>query len=444
MVAELSGSEDETYSVMFSSLRHPARRKILRMLSESEMTFSQMLEELAIPSSHLTYHLENLGELVVKDKDGKYDLSSFGKASVAMMKGAEEVPDIHVKRFSALPVRWKALYAIFSIGIVLLASVSYVQYASFNSLSNDYGLLKTDRDSLKAQNDQLLLWSTSATKAMNMIRNVMQIDMSKYQVTISSNTVEDRVDLGGVIEEVIKYSFENSESRIELTLRFRNDHFSLLQVNQIEGLPNYPLAHTQPQPADALQATKELLGRYKSTMNESYLDEMIRLLASANGTSGDQILGNTKLKISSYGENAAVLLEYTENGTDFSAKGLHANFENNVLTELSDDWFLFKIGNTQVNVSKDQAVQIAKNAAKTFSWNASGVKVSNFEILDNPVSAEFYPHPRKEALTLIPYWYVTLYLDKTYPGGVNVMAVGVWADTGEVTNIQALSGQTAP
>ena len=64
----MSDSEEEIYSVMFSSLRHPARRKILRMLSERKVTYSQMLEELAIPSSHLTYHLENLGELVIKDE----------------------------------------------------------------------------------------------------------------------------------------------------------------------------------------------------------------------------------------------------------------------------------------------------------------------------------------------------------------------------------------
>src|SRR5208283_3884431 len=100
----MSGSEEETeetYSTMFSSLRHPARRKILRMLSEKSMTFSEMLDQLAIPSSHLTYHLENLGELVVKKEDGKYKLSSFGEASVLMMKGAEEVPEVQKKNFSS-------------------------------------------------------------------------------------------------------------------------------------------------------------------------------------------------------------------------------------------------------------------------------------------------------------------------------------------------------
>ncbi len=401
-----------------------------------------MLEQLSIPNSHLTYHLENLGDLVIKDKDGKYELSSFGKASVTMMKGAEEVPDAQSKRFSALPRRWKTLYAAFMIAIVLMASLSYVQYSSFNSLSNQYGSLQTDFNNLKAQHEQLLSWSTSADKAMTMIRNVLQIDVSKYQATLLSNTVEERTDLGNVIEEVIKYSFKNSESRIELTLRFRNGHFSLCQINQLEGLPNYPLLYTQPQSSNVLQAAIQLLERYKLAMGDSYMDDMISLLAAANATNGDQTLGNTKLIVSSYGENAEILLEYTENGTDFAAKSLQLSFENHVLRELSDDWVLYKIGNTQVNVSKEQAELIAKNAAKSYSWTVNGEQVSNFEILDNPVSAEFYPHPRDEYLTLVPYWYVTLYLDKTYPGEVRSIAVGVWADTGQVANIQALAGQS--
>src|SRR4030042_1164835 len=91
-----------------------------------------------------------------------------------------------------------------------------------------------------------------------------------------------------------------------------------------------------------------------------------------------------------------------------------------ILTEFSDDWLLFKVGSTQIDVSKEQAVLIAKNAAKSYSWTVSGTKVSNFQILDNPVSAHFYPKPGdSDIFTLYPYWYVTFYLDTTYPGGVS-------------------------
>ena len=159
-----------------------------------------------------------------------------------------------------------------------------------------------------------------------------------------------------------------------------------------------------------------------------------------NGTNLEQTLGSTKLKISNYGDYAEIFLQYTINGIDFSAKSMHIVFENNVIKELSDDWSFYTIGTAQVNISKEQAIQIARNAAESFTWNASGIIVSNFDVLDEPVSTVFFPHPRTEPLSLIPYWYVTLYLDRTYPGGVNVITVGVWADTGQVANIQALGG----
>jgi hypothetical protein len=404
------------------------------MLSERSLTFSQMLDELEIPSSHLTYHLESLGELVVKMQDGKYKLSSFGKASVSMMKGAEEVPNSKTMKFSSLPLRWKSLFAASIIGIVLLASMSCVQYASFNQLSSDYGLLKADFERVKSL-------STSADKGMGIIRDVFQIDVTKYQTTLLSETMEARSDLADVVEQVLKYSLTNRESKIDLVLRFRNNHFSLYQISLIEGLPYYGPIYTHPQPTDILEAARGIIERYKSSTGEPYLEEMSRLLASANETTTEQTLGNIKLKMTVYGDNAEVSLTYTANGFDFSAKSLRLVFQKHVLQELSDDWFLYEVGDAQVNVSREQAIQIARDAAKNFEWNANGVQVSNFNVLAEPVSAVFFPHPRTESLTLVPYWYITLYLDREYPGGVNSITVGVWADTGEVANIQALSSQ---
>ena len=433
----MSGSTketEETYSTMFSSLRHPARRKILRMLSERSMTFSQMLEELEIPGSHLTYHLENLGDLVVKMEDGKYKLSSIGEACCSIMKSAEEVPNIQTKQFSLLPLRWKTLFTVFIIVIVLLTSMFYVQYTSFNQLSTDYGLLKDELERVKS-------WSTLANKGIDIIRDVFQINIAKYQLTLLSHTVEDRSDLGGAVEEILKYSLTTSESKIDLVLRFRNNHFSLYQLTLIEGVLPFDPSYIQPQSTDILEATRRLIERYKSISGDPYLEEISTLLASANETNNEQTLGNTKLKVTIYGDNAEVLLMYTANGYDNPTKRLRLIFHKNVLQELSDDWFLYTVSDAQVNISKELAIQIARNAAKNFQWNANGVTVSNFNVLAEPVSAVFFPHPRTESLVLVPYWFVTLYLDTEYPGRVNSITVGVWADTGEVANIQALSSQ---
>jgi len=63
------------------------------------MSFSEMLGVLGVSSSFLTYHLENLGELVGKIDDNKYRLSSFGQAAMATMTKVEDIPTAALQQF---------------------------------------------------------------------------------------------------------------------------------------------------------------------------------------------------------------------------------------------------------------------------------------------------------------------------------------------------------
>ena len=90
MVLAENKAEEETYSVIFTSLKHPVRRRILRMLAEKPLNFSEIQESLAIDSGHLNYHLESLSDLVTHLQNGKYALSSIGVAAVKLMSGVEE------------------------------------------------------------------------------------------------------------------------------------------------------------------------------------------------------------------------------------------------------------------------------------------------------------------------------------------------------------------
>lgn len=86
--------EEETYSLIFKSLKHPIRRKVLRILVDKQLTFSEILGILSIDSGHLSYHIENLGDLVKHAATGKYELSSIGVAAVNLMSGVEERPQL--------------------------------------------------------------------------------------------------------------------------------------------------------------------------------------------------------------------------------------------------------------------------------------------------------------------------------------------------------------
>jgi len=84
--------EEETYSVVFSALKHPIRRKILRVLAEGPCGFADMQKLFNVSSPFLTYHLESMKELVLKSESGRYELSNAGEGAAALMRKVEETP----------------------------------------------------------------------------------------------------------------------------------------------------------------------------------------------------------------------------------------------------------------------------------------------------------------------------------------------------------------
>jgi DNA-binding transcriptional ArsR family regulator len=420
--------EDEIYSIMFTSLKHPVRRKILRMLGVKPMTFMEMVEVLGVSTPHLTYHLESLGELVSKMDNDKYKLSTFGLATISAMKGIEDVNEKEPKR-RLTTSKWKAFSLVLLVAVLILSGIVAIQGASLNQLSSSQQLLLDE-------NQHLLSYGMGTDKVPNFLQNVTKIDATEYTISLLSNTLQWRQDFGGVSEEIIQYSLTSSQSNLNVDFRFRNSHFSRYQLDLVESSPIF----TQIQPSDVLQNAKGTLARYKVYSGDSYLTNMSDILGTVNRIDNIVITqGNMKLQISVSGSTVVFLWMYTENGIDYQAKGLQMTFQNNVLTTMSDGYFLFTVGVANLAVSQEQAVSIAKSYVKTLTWNIEGQQVSGFNVLDPPVSIQLVPHTRGNSAALIPYWYIEMSLTKTYAGGINEVTVGIYADKSQVSDVQMLS-----
>ena len=116
----MSDINEEVYSIIFNALRHGVRRKILRMLSADKLSFTSIAEMLGITSSHLTYHLEALGELVSKD-DSRYTLSIFGRAAVDMMNNVEDTPS--PAEWMRGERRFKVFSVLLLIGLIIVSGL---------------------------------------------------------------------------------------------------------------------------------------------------------------------------------------------------------------------------------------------------------------------------------------------------------------------------------
>jgi hypothetical protein len=413
---------------MFKSLKHPVRRQILRMLNDKPMPFMEMVELLGVSSSHLTYHLENLGELVSKTGDGRYMLSSFGKASVSAMTGVQEAPELANRRPKRLTRRWKAVFAVLMVAVLLLSSFGVYQYVTITQLAENQA-------KLEAENQQLLSWGIGAGTVADMLRNVVQLDTNRYKITLQSNTLEYREDFD-VAEEVLRYSFSGVDGAFIVSLRFRENHLSRYQLTDATNM----LQTTQTESSSNLETVKATLQRYIEYSSDGYLMGMAELLNQVNTTEGTTVTsGNLKLQITVTGSSAEYLWTYSENGVDFNAKSLRMTFNNGVLIALTDGYFLFTIGNTNLNINSAQAEVIAKTYVEDMSWIINGTQINGFSVKCT-VSSELLPHPHSDSVALVPYWYVVLELGQTYAGGFDRASVGVWADTGEVADVQLLSG----
>ncbi|MFX0108880.1 MAG: helix-turn-helix domain-containing protein, partial [Candidatus Hodarchaeota archaeon] len=152
--------EEETYSTIFSSLKHPIRRRILRMLDGNPSTFSDILEELRIDSGHMNYHLDQLGILLTK-ADTNYSLSAFGRTAVGLMKGVEEpLPKIGHRNIDGLQKRILAGFLMLILVSSTLGLTSLCYYGENNQLRlqlvqyfNSLGELQEDLDELSTANE---------------------------------------------------------------------------------------------------------------------------------------------------------------------------------------------------------------------------------------------------------------------------------------------------
>ncbi len=424
----MAGNEEEIYSIMFTSLKHPVRRKILRMLNNKPLTFMEIVEQLDVSSSHLTYHLESLGELLAKTETGEYQLSSFGKAAASAMKGVEEAPELANRRPKKMARKWKAAFAVLMVFVSLLSSFGVYQYYMIAQLASE-------QSKLEAENQQLLSWGIGAGTVADMLRDVVQLDTNSYKITLLSNTLEYRSDFA-VAEEVLRYSFSGQAGNFIVDLRFRENHLSRYQI---ADTTNTPLL-TQNTSEDSLETAKATLNRYSAYSGDAYLADMRNLLDQVHTNNPATFTtGNLKLQITTYGSSTEYLWLYTQDGVDFSAKSLRMTFNSGVLVALTDGYFLFTIDNTDLNIDSTQAQTIAKTHIEEITWTINSTQISGFAVT-NTVSVEMIPHPRGNSVALVPYWYVILDLDQAVVGGFNRALVGVWADTGEVADLQLLNG----
>jgi len=272
--------------------------------------------------------------------------------------------------------------------------------------------------------------SQTSIKALAFIENVLPIDSSKYNVTFkpphpSMPIVDDRF-----LDET--YSLESENSSLTLICSFYEGvlYSCILGVDEGSVITDQEYAN----PADAARSFLEKYQAY----SELDSTEMMAMLAdvdpavSTTVPSGDLKLTVTRKNLTgtAFGDSVNFRWVRPINGCEYLC--INAAFQDGAFAGFIDHRARYSIGNTTVNVSKEQAIKIALEAIKDYSYRMSDEWiVTGFEVVESKITANLIPQVR-EINIQYPAWSITLPLNGTYPGSVRELLVGIWAGTGEV------------
>jgi DNA-binding transcriptional ArsR family regulator len=247
---DLPGSEEDTYSTIFASLKHPIRRRILRILFDGPQSFTDLQRSFNIESSHLTYHLEGLGSLLVKTVDGKYALSSLGEAAVSTMKHVEEPP--RTAQHLSAPSTRRNLSRSLTVALVCLLVTSLVfntvfllKYTELNNPNNE-------------KKEALLLWYDLCGTGRS------QFGTSMYGESLEPVSIPESLNMSTSTTFFTHYFGIHLNSSTRVVFRFQTTAPINFQLALDARNTNWE-THPRPQLAEAVAVGQMLINETQST-----------------------------------------------------------------------------------------------------------------------------------------------------------------------------------
>lgn len=281
-------------------------------------------------------------------------------------------------------------------------------------------------------------------KTLTIINDVVGIDLAAYNATLDLNHQE--LDYKGLFQEDVKYTLESAENKLEVISTFVNKKMRSINI-YADGSP-----HITHQADSTVEMAKDFINSYQTVSGDSHYGTLVPMLDNVEANKNvTKTFENVKLKVTINANYTSYRWIYTVNDIEAPRKCIALKFEKGFLKYFIDNWNLYTIGNTDIKLSEEEAIQIAMDRTKNHSWNVSmggevpPLTVTEFNVVgvsETKLSFVNFPTNNEsrggDPLTLYPGWQVKLHFDKLYQGSVYGVDVGIWADNGEVNEIREL------
>jgi len=286
---------------------------------------------------------------------------------------------------------------------------------------------------------------TVQQKGLSILSNVVGLDLAKYDVPAKEYQPDLQASYLGVVpQKCVGYELTSGESKLKLLYTFANGRLQMIQVLEKEDAPSL----TKPPIRFNILAAKNFLSNYQKYTADPLYGELRSALDNVDASKNlTKTSGNTVLEVTANDGFTNFKWYYTCNGaiapySKFIALGVKDGF----LSAFVDNWQLYDVGGTSVNLSKEEAIAIALETAKAHSWSVKldddTLEAKNFNesnvrwtalVFDCSLRAE--KTRSADLLRLYPVWRVGIALNKWY-GYMYGIQVDVWADTKEVRSVQ--------
>jgi len=277
--------------------------------------------------------------------------------------------------------------------------------------------------------------NSTTDKTSPLIRNVLPLDFSKYSVTL----VSDQIMLVNITttEEYIVYKLMNTGSEVIVHCQLENGRLFTLMATAMNGSE---LNFAEPYSANIINLTKKILTNYQSITNDSSLSSMIKLLETKgvnDVTNVTRTEGNLMLETINDSRGVRFYWNHAFSGCVYNEISIYFPSDKSRFA-MGDLQSRCKMGNTNVDISRDQAIDIAMNYIQNYSYvafdkNGALITVSGFNVSRESATVELRPASKNGLL--YPTWRVEVPLLEVYPGHPAAFAVDIWAGTGSVLNI---------
>jgi hypothetical protein len=281
---------------------------------------------------------------------------------------------------------------------------------------------------------------TSGQKSLSICASVIGFDMGKYSADVEE--LQQTLYQNTLPEQTVSCLLNSNQSNIKMLYNYVNGRLLMLDVIENRGYPSLTKVVN-----GITGMARDFLSNYKDYTRESIYGVLESTLANIDSNINlTKIMGNTKLEVTNHQQRVTFRWTYTFNGIDAPDKVVVLGYENGLLEYFYDTWDLYKIGNTDVNISEEQAVNLGINSVKNYGWPVGDdiEKIKNFNVTGGMIwetvfRSSIVSDKARDAdtLTLYPMRHVWVSLDKFYPpGNVYGFNVYIWADTGEGCHIQ--------